>query len=117
MKSIDFAIKKTALDLGLPEDKVKIVVMAYWKDIYGKILRGEETTLTVRHIGSFTVSRWKLYNYIRKIIEKIRRIRRSEKVLPEKKEELLGIEYKRLRLCLYHRNIIAKSYAEQFGNI
>lgn len=117
MKNIDFVIKKTALELNIPEDQVKVVVMEYWKTIYNKILTGSETAITVRHIGTFTVSRWKLYNYIKKIIAKIKRIRKTDKLTDEKKKEILDLEYKRLRNCLYHRNKIAIDYAIQFGNI
>lgn len=117
MKNIDFIIKKTARDLKLPENEVKLVVMEYWKSIYNKILTGSETTVTARHVGTFTVSRWKLNNYIKKIIAKIRRIKKTDKLSVEKKEEILTVEYKRLKNCLFHRDRIAKNYAEQFGNI
>lgn len=116
MKSIDFAIRKAAKDLDIPEDKAKVVVMEYWNTIYKKLLSGSNSAITVKHVGTFAISRYKLNISIRKKIGKIRRIRIS-KLSPEKKEEILTDDFKRLTLMLKHRNDIARQYAENFGNI
>lgn len=117
MKNIDIAIKKTALELGVPEDKAKVVVMAYWQEIYSKLLSGQRSAITVRHLGTFAMSRYKLNNYITKRVQKVKRVGKSVRLTDEEKEEIITNEKKRLSLALIHRNDIATQYAENFGNI
>jgi len=107
LKGIDYVIRKTAAELNLPEDKVKPVVMEYWETIYKRLLKLETTTITARHLGSFTISRFKLNNFIQKSIDKIRRIRATDKLSQEKKDEIVMDEYKRLRTALARRNELA----------
>jgi hypothetical protein len=117
MKSIDVVIRKTAGEMGIPEDQAKVVVMEYWNTIYKKLLSGEETAITVRHVGTFAMSRFKLYRLIRRRIGKIRYTKKNEKITEEFREIILADEYKKLSLAMKHRNTIAIEYAENFGNI
>jgi hypothetical protein len=117
VRGIDFAIRKAALDLGIPEEKAKVVVMEYWNDIYKKLLSGENSAITVRHVGTFAMSRYKLNNSITKRIKKIKRVKASKKITQEYKDEIVANDMKKLQLMLKHRNDIAIQYAQNFGNI
>jgi hypothetical protein len=107
LKGIDYVIRKTAAELNLPEDKVKPVVMEYWETIYKRLLKLETTTITARHLGNFTISRFKLNIFVQKSVDKIRRIRATDKLSNEKKDEIITDEYKRLRTALARRNELA----------
>jgi hypothetical protein len=117
LKGIDFAIRKAALELDIPEDQAKVVIMQYWQTIYKNLLSGVNSAITVRHLGTFGMSRYKLNKYIEKRIKKIRNVEKSLKLSDEKKEEIITFEKKRLSLALIHRNDIAWQYAENFGNV
>jgi len=120
LKNIDYVIKKTAADLKLPEEKIRPVIEAYWKAVYNKVVNGLDpgkTTLFMRNIGLFTVSRYKLNNFIQKRIDKIRGMTKSDKYTDKQKEEFIERHKKKLSLSLKYRNLVAKDYAEKFGNI
>lgn len=117
MKSIDLAIRKAAIELDIPEDKAKVVVMEYWDTLFSKLLSGQHSTLTARHIGTFVMSRYKLNNLICKSISSIRNVRNSKTLSDKKKKETLDKYYRRLRTALKHRNELAISYAKIFGNV
>lgn len=116
MKNIEFVIKKTAKELGLPEDQVRMVIMEYWKDGMANIFSLGETTVSMKYIGNFTISRYKLYNYLRKQIGKIRRMQKLKTVSEEKRVEILKIYYNNLRTALVQRNILAIHYQKMFKN-
>jgi nucleoid DNA-binding protein len=117
MKGIDLAIRKAAIDLNLPEDQSKKVVMEYWETIYFSLLEGKETAVTIRHLGTFAMSRYKLNFLIRQLIKKIRATKGSKKLTEAKKEECVRNYSRKLRQALETRNKIAIEYAENFGNI
>lgn len=117
MKGIDHVIRKTAIDLDLPEDQVKPIVMAYWEAVFHRLVKLKSTTITVRHVGVFTVSRFKLNNYIRKRIDKIRKTQENLSLSDTKKIEILAEDTAKLKVALVQRNILAKQYAEAFGNV
>jgi len=120
MKSIDSAIRKTINDLNISPDKeeqVKKVVMEYWETIYLKVISGEFTAVSVRGVGTFVLSRYKLNKLIRNQIRKIKRIKKSKKFTEETKAKWLEHYYEKLRLALKQRNEIAIEYAKTFGNI
>jgi len=106
--------------MNLPEDKVRILIEKYWLELYKKLVNGmddEKTTLFLRNIGLFTVSRWKLNNFIKKKIDKIKGMGKSKKYTDEAKKEFIDRHKSKLKLSLTYRNLIAKDYAEKFGNI
>ncbi len=117
MKNIDSAIKKVSALLNIPEEKVKPVIMEYWENIYKKILKGEETTITARHIGTFTVSHYKLRPYILEKLRKIRNYKIAVNITEEKRIECITEETEKLRKALVHRNELAIQYAKMFKNI
>jgi len=112
VKGIDHVIKKTAIQLNLSEDKVKVIVMEYWSTIYTRILKLDTTTVTARHLGSFTISRYKLNNLIIKTIGKIKRVTKTDNLSKEKKDEILQNEYNKLSVALKRRNDLAVMYKE-----
>lgn len=116
MKNIDYVIHKTATELGLPEDKVKTVIMEYWKTATLRLINLQATTVSIRHVGNFTVSRYKLNNYIRKRIEKIRFTRNTDKYDEQRRAEMLDFHTSKLRQALVQRNILAKHYRKIFKN-
>lgn len=120
MKSIDSAIRKTILDLNIPagkEEQVRKVIMEYWEDIYLKVVSGRFTAVSIRHVGTLVMSRYKLNRLIINQIKKIRRVKKSKKFTDETKQVWLDNYYGKLRLALKQRNEIAIQYAEIFGNI
>ena len=78
---------------------------------------GTERAITVRHVGTFAISKWKLGKMILKLVGKMKRIRKSGKLSEEKKKKILENCTDTLSLALKHRNTIATEYAENFGNI
>lgn len=111
MKGIDYVIKKTAGQLNLPEAEVKKVVMEYWETIYKRLLHLEQTTITARHLGSFTISRYKLNNFIGKTINDIRKLEEQEFLTDEQKEVVLK-QRKRLMTACKRRTEIAAMFKE-----
>ena len=116
MKNIDHVIQRTASELGLPVEKVKPVVMEYWKTGFSRLINLESTTVSIRHVGNFTVSRYKLNNYIRKRIWRIKNTKKNMTSEPEKKQEMLDFHYDKLRKALVQRNILANHYQKIFKN-
>ena len=109
MKSIDTIIKKTAFDLNLPEDQVKILVKQYWETLYKGVTKVNGRSYFVRGVGTFTISKYKLDGFIRKRIYKIRSVKVA--VLDEKKKtKRLELHYSKLKIALYYRNELAKQY-------
>lgn len=117
MKNLEYVVRKTALELNLPEEKVRTIINAYWYKAFSGLVHLDETTVTIRHVGSFSVSRYKINNYIRKRIQKIRFLQGEPKLDEEKREEYLKYNYEKLSKALIQRNIIAKQYAKMFDNI
>jgi len=117
MKGLDFVIKKTSSDLNLPEDQVKKLLISYWKEIEQQITKIESTTVSIKDIGVITVSKLKIRNFIFDTIDRIKRMRKSNKYSEINKNKYLGIHFSKLKNALKHRNILAKDYAEKYGNI
>jgi hypothetical protein len=114
MKNIDYVIQKTASELQLPVDQARMVIMEYWKTATSRLVNLEATTVSMRHIGNFTVSRYKLNKYIRKRILRIRNTMKNNVTEPVKKQEILDFHYSKLRKALVQRNILAKHYVKIF---
>ena len=114
MKNMGYVIQRTASELGIPEEKVKIVLMEYWRTATSRLINLDATTVSIRHVGNMTVSRYKLYNYIRKRIEKIRFVKDYDKYDEEKRKELLEYNLSKLRKALVQRDILARYYQKRF---
>lgn len=118
MKNIEYVIKKTALELNVPEDQAKILIMGYWQESYEQVLSMKAEVIGWKHIGILTSSRYKINNYIRKAIKKIRGVQNSKEYTDEKlKQDILEKKYSKLRQALKRRNLLAIQYAKEFGNI
>lgn len=120
MKNLEYAIRKTATEMDLPEDKVRIVIEKYWSEIYQKMVNGMEdgkATLFLRNVGLFTLSRYKLNNFIKKKIGKIKGMAKSTKYSEDVKKDFIEKQTKKLKKSLLYRNLVAKDYAEKFGNV
>jgi hypothetical protein len=117
MKNLDFVIKKTAIDLNLPESEVKIVIEGWWQQVYNEVANVKSTTIAIRKVGVITVSKLKVRTFILNTIRKIRSTKISKRFSEDNKEKYIAKYKKRLRNALVQRNILAKDYAEQFGNI
>jgi len=116
MKNIDYVIKKTASDLGLPENKVRHVILEYWKEGFQNIITFTERTTSFKFIGSFTVSKFKLDKFIEKRIQQLARTKESKKITEEKRAMLLEIYQKDLELALIEKTNIDESYKKFLKN-
>lgn len=117
MKNLDFVIKKTAADLKLPEDECKKVIEGWWQEVHSEVVNVKSTTLGIRKVGVFTVSKVKIRTFILKTIRKIRNTAKSTKFSEKNKVIYIAKYKKRLRNACVQRDILAQDYAEQFGNI
>lgn len=111
MKGLDFVIKKTANDLNLPEEQVKILVTSYWSKVYKGVTMVKGQGFFIREVGTFTISRHKLRVFIRKRIAKIRFILNGP-LTGERRQKRLDTHYKKLRIALHYRNELAKQYSK-----
>ena len=117
MKNLDFVIKKTAIDLGLPEAEVRKVVEGWWEEAYDQIRNVKSTTIAIRKIGVITVSKLKVRIFILNTIRKIRSTIASKRFSEDNKRKYIEKYKKRLKHALVQRDILAQDYAEEFGNI
>ena len=108
MKNIDNIILKTSKDLDIPKEKVKLVVDGYWNEVYDKLLSLEATTVYIRNVGLITISRYKLRKFILRFIDKIRKMKKSEKYNDSEKHAMVETTKRKLRKALVQRDIIAK---------
>lgn len=93
------------MDLGISEDEVKTVVMEYWTSIYNNILNLDSTTVSIRHIGNFTISRYKLRNFLSNHIKRYKKV----KVLENKEKLLYSLMFK-IDKASEKRNVLAEHY-------
>jgi len=120
LKNIDYVIRKTALEMEIPETEVKAIIDWYWGQIYQKMVNGmddDKATLFLRNIGLFTVSRYKLNNFIIKKLDKIKGMTVSTKYSEEVKKNFIERQKSKLKLSLKYRNLVAIDYAKKFKNI
>ena len=112
MKGLDFIIKKTASDQGIPEAQVKLILNAYWMAISKKMTSLESMTLTLRNIGNITISKKKLGLYILRKIKSLRTIKSEPDRYgdPEKVQRIRENFMAQLKQALFHRNELAKQY-------
>jgi hypothetical protein len=119
MKGLDFIIKKTTTDLKMEtkQEDVKKLLTAFWKEAEQQMIHFDSTTIAIKKLGVFTISKLKVRNFISETIMKIRKTEKSVKYSEGSKKEIIETQKKRLRNALKHRNILAIDYAEKFGNI
>jgi hypothetical protein len=117
MKNLDYVIKKTAIDLKLPETEVKKVVEGWWEEVHYQIANVKSTTIAIRKIGVITVSKLKIRTFIKDTIRKIRSTIISKRFSEQNKQKYITVYKKRLRNALVQRDILAQDYAKEFGNV
>ena len=115
MKNLDYIILKTANDLDLDKETVKTLVNAYWNEVNRKVIGFETRTVGIRGVGTITISKYKLRDYILKKIRIIKRLKLSKKYSEQKKAEMIAEAKEKLRMALKHRDEIAKEYAIKFN--
>lgn len=107
MKNINIVNKIIAKQLNKPLHLVASINSFYWKTSKKKLIDAEPTTLYWKHIGSITISKYKLYNEIHKTIDKIRSVRSSPKYNEKTRVVRLEALTARLIAMLRHRNQLA----------
>jgi hypothetical protein len=114
MKSIQIINKIIAREKNISEDLVEKINKFYWKKVRAALSDFSDTSVSVKHIGTITVSRRKLNFFILQLIRKIRVIRAGTKHKESTKALLLETNINKLRKALVQRNIIAKLYYEDY---
>lgn len=117
MKDIKIVSRKVAKDLNMPVELVNQVNSFYWWEIKTKILAGESTTINVKGLLTFTISRNGVNTFIKNLIRKIRLYKVDTRKKPETNQKLTEKAYDNLRIALKQRNIIAKQYYEFYTKL
>jgi len=107
MKNINLVNKVIAKNLNKPLNVVAAVNASYWKESHRKLVEGEVTTIFWKHLGSITISKYKVYKEIKRLIKRIRFIRTEENSQSVAKLKTVESIKNRLRQLLRHRNNIA----------
>jgi len=115
MKNIQTVNKLISRELGRSEDEVEQINDFFWKTLRQKLSNMESTSVSIKHIGTITVSKRKIDFFIRTTINKIRNIRKSIKYKPTTQAILLDVNYDRLRKSLKQRNELATQYYETYA--
>lgn len=108
MKNINIVNKIVAKKLDKPLSLVNLVNHYYWKTSKEKLTNYEVTTIFWKHIGSITISKYKVYREIERIIKRIRNIALNEVYSQEAKDSVTEQQLVKLRKLLKHRNQIAQ---------
>lgn len=112
----NIVIKAVSKKLEVKEDLVKLIHDYYWeKGVRNSIRSGNHTAIRIAKLGTFFVSKIKLYRRIKKYIAFIRNL----EFKPESdfkrlsKQERIDIYKKDLALLLSRRNDLAKLYYQK----
>jgi len=115
MKTLQTINKLVARETGYDENVVELVNRFYWNSVRQKISCLESTTISLKHIGVFTVSKRMLDRFIIKTIRKIRSIRKSTNYKESTRLLLLEVTMNKLKKALVHRNTLSKQYYETYA--
>lgn len=107
MKNINIVNKVIAKKVDKPLHIVAAVNSHYWKASRDKLVKSEPTTIYWKHIGSITISKFKVYSEIRRIIKRIRKTKVSDKYSQEGRDRMIESFITKLTMLLRHRNNIA----------
>lgn len=111
MKNIDYFNKAIAEKKGLENDIVRKVNDFFWrKGVRKNLTDVNYRSLYIKHLGTITVSKYKLDKKIEHLIKRIRSVRVSPKFKEETKELILAKYYDSLKAMLKRRNEIALEY-------
>jgi hypothetical protein len=115
MKNIQTVNKLIARELNKDEDLVESVNDFYWKTVRRTLSSLESTSVSLKHLGTITVSKRKIDYFIKCTIGKIRNIRKSTKYKESTKALLLDVNMDRLKKALVRRNELATQYYEAYA--
>lgn len=115
MKNIQTVSKLIARELEYDENEIERINDFFWKAVRRKLSNLESTSVSIKHIGTITVSKRKVDQFIKTTIGKIRSIRKSVRYKPSTQALLLDINFDRLRKALIKRNELAKQYYEAYA--
>lgn len=115
MKNLQTVNKLIAREQGRNENEVEQINDFFWKEVRRKLSSFESTSVSIKHIGTITVSKRKVDQYIKTTIRKIRAIRVSTKYKPATQALLLDVNMNRLKKSLIRRNELAKQYYEAYA--
>lgn len=110
MKNLDYVCSVISKEMDLPLDLVTKINKEYWREVKRKMNDLESTSIHVKKLGTFSVSRYMINKKIKKNIGLIRGTHKSKRYSELKREEILKKMYVRLKRLLYQRNEIAKLY-------
>jgi len=115
MKDIHIVSKLVARENNLDPDLVEDVNAFFWKvGVRAALSSMDYTSVSIKHIGTITVSKRKVDQMIITLIRKIRNIRKSTRYKQSTTELLLELNYDKLRKALKQRNILAKQFYENY---
>lgn len=111
MKNLDYFNKLEADKLKMDLAVVKAVNRFFWKKGVKANMSGVKIrSIFIKNLGTFTVSKYKLYKEIGNTIQKIRMMKKSTKFTEEKKKMIITFLYESLSQMLRQRNIIATDF-------
>ena len=110
MKSLDYVCSVISKEMDLPLDLVTKINKEYWREVKRKMNDLESTSIHVKKLGTFSVSKYMINKKIKKTILVIRVTKKSKRYSELKRIEILKSLYIRLNKLLYQRNEIAKLY-------
>ena len=110
MKTINIVSKMVATNLNLDPKLVEKINRIYWKEIRETLSSVPEDGVHIKKIGTIVASPYKTSNHIRKMINLIRKLRRSTKYKDETRERLIEQAKDKMRTLLRKRNQFAVKY-------
>ena len=117
MRKPDYFYQEVARKLGVDLKLVRDVNKWFWSQgIKKNISKATHRSLYIKHLGTVTMSRKKLYNEIYYTIRRIRKTRSSNYRGEISKAQILASYYERLRTLLHHRNLWAVETVELTKN-
>jgi|ERR1700749_2270788 len=115
MKNIQIVSRLVAREHNYDPDLCEDVNNFFWKvGVRAPLSSMKYTSISVKHLCTFTVSKRGVDKMIRTLINKIRNIRKSKRYKESTTALLLDANYDKLRKALFQRNILAKQYYENY---
>ena len=113
MQNIQTVNKLIAREHNIQEDIVESVNSFYWKSVRKSLSSFENLSVSLKYIGTITISRRKINYYIGYLIRKIRKIKASTIFKETTKEHLIEVNTNKLRKALKQRDALAKQYYDE----
>ena len=117
MRNIDYVNLEVSKNLGIDLQIVENINKEYWREIKRKMNELESTSIHIKKVGTFSVSKFLITKKIFKTISMIRHLPENKKFSPLRKEEILKKFFIKLRRLLIQRNNIAKVYYERVNRV